>query len=145
MFQLSINDLSQAEFLSQYWQKKPLLIKQGFRNFEDPISPDELAGLAQEECIESRIITNANDKWKAHHGPFEEFDLLTETHSTLLVQAVDHWHPDSARLLEPFRFIPNWRIDDLMISFSTLDNASSNSFNCIFKLSNQIQFMLRSS
>jgi len=119
MFQLSINDLSQAEFLSQYWQKKPLLIKQGFRNFQDPISPDELAGLAQEECIESRIITNTNDKWKAHHGPFEEFDLLTATHSTLLVQAVDHWHPDSAQLLEPFRFIPNWRIDDLMISFST--------------------------
>ncbi|MGS0535815.1 JmjC domain-containing protein [Pseudoalteromonas sp. SaAl2] len=119
MYQLTINNLTEQEFLSQYWQKKPLLIKQGFSEFEDPLDANELAGLAVEESIESRIITNHNNEWLAHHGPFEDFELLTEQNSTLLVQAVDHWHPDAAQLLEPFRFIPNWRIDDLMISFST--------------------------
>lgn len=119
MYQLTINSLSEQEFLKEYWQKKPLLIKQGFRDFEDPLDANELAGLAMEESIESRIITNQNNDWQAHHGPFEDFELLTEQHSTLLVQAVDHWHPDAAQILEPFRFIPNWRIDDLMISYST--------------------------
>lgn len=119
MYQLTINNLSEQEFLSEYWQKKPLLIKQGFTDFEDPLDANELAGLAIEESIESRIITNHNNEWLAHHGPFEDFELLTEQNSTLLVQAVDHWHTDAAQLLEPFRFIPNWRIDDLMISFST--------------------------
>lgn len=119
MFDLKINALSHAEFLKEYWQKKPLLIKGGFADFEDPIEPEELAGLAMEEAIESRLITNHADKWESYHGPFEDFSLLTETNSTLLVQAVDHWHPTAAELLEPFRFIPNWRIDDLMISYST--------------------------
>ena len=119
MYQLTINSLTEQEFLKEYWQKKPLLIKQGFRDFEDPLDANELAGLAMEESIESRIITNQNNDWQAHHGPFEDFELLTEQHSTLLVQAVDHWHPDAAQILEPFRFIPNWRIDDLMISYST--------------------------
>ncbi|TMO55275.1 cupin domain-containing protein [Pseudoalteromonas phenolica] len=119
MFDLKINALTHAEFLKEYWQKKPLLIKGGFANFEDPIEPEELAGLAMEDDIESRLITNHDEKWESHHGPFEDFSLLTETNSTLLVQAVDHWHPIAAELLEPFRFIPNWRIDDLMISYST--------------------------
>lgn len=119
MYQLTINSLTQEQFLAEYWQKKPLLIKQGFKDFADPIEPEELAGLAMEESIESRIVTNHSDDWQAHHGPFEDFSLLTEKHSTLLVQAVDHWHNEAAQLLEPFRFIPNWRIDDLMISYST--------------------------
>ncbi|CAM4167783.1 cupin domain-containing protein [Pseudoalteromonas byunsanensis] len=119
MYKLSINSLTTAQFLSQYWQKQPLLIKSGFSNFVDPIEPEELAGLAMEESIESRLITNHNNDWQAHHGPFEDFTLLTPQNSTLLVQAVDHWHPEAAQLLTPFRFIPNWRIDDLMISYST--------------------------
>jgi len=119
MYHLKINDLSENEFLNHYWQKKPLLIRQGFTNFQDPIEPEELAGLAMEESIESRIVTNHNDDWQAFQGPFEDFEKLTEQHATLLVQAVDHWHSEAAQLLEPFRFIPNWRIDDLMISYST--------------------------
>ncbi|MEL0648493.1 cupin domain-containing protein [Pseudoalteromonas agarivorans] len=119
MYQLKINNLSEQEFLTQFWQKKPLLIKQGFSNFNDPIEAEELAGLAMEQNIESRIVTNHNNDWQAHQGPFENFELLTEEHSTLLVQAVDHWHCEAAQLLEPFRFIPNWRIDDLMVSYST--------------------------
>ncbi|MCW1717298.1 cupin domain-containing protein [Pseudoalteromonas sp. A3] len=119
MYQLKINNLCEQEFLNQYWQKKPLLIKQGFTDFQDPIEAEELAGLAMEESIESRIVTNHNNDWQAYQGPFEDFEKLTEQHATLLVQAVDHWHSDAAQLLRPFRFIPNWRIDDLMISYST--------------------------
>ncbi|MFY8273444.1 JmjC domain-containing protein [Pseudoalteromonas sp. SSDWG2] len=119
MYTLHINDLTQQEFLSQYWQKKPLLIKGGFKSFEDPLEPDELAGLAMEEGIESRIVTN-HDGWQCTNGPFEDFSPLSNENATLLVQAVDHWHPDAAQLLEPFRFIPNWRIDDLMVSYSTV-------------------------
>jgi len=119
MYQLKINNLCEQEFLNQYWQKKPLLIKQGFTDFQDPIEAEELAGLAMEESIESRIVTNHNNDWQAYQGPFEDFKKLTEQHATLLVQAVDHWHSDAAQLIHPFRFIPNWRIDDLMISYST--------------------------
>ena len=119
MYQLFLNELTPAQFLAEYWQKKPLLIKAGFRNFIDPISPDELAGLAGEEEIESRIVSNKNAVWDMETGPFEDFSHLGEDGWTLLVQAVDHWHPHSAALIEPFRFIPNWRIDDLMVSFAT--------------------------
>ncbi|WMS89416.1 cupin domain-containing protein [Pseudoalteromonas sp. HL-AS1] len=119
MYQLKINNLSEQEFLSHFWQKKPLLIKQGFADFQDPLDANELAGLAMEESIESRIITNHKNDWQTYQGPFEDFEQLTDDHSTLLVQAVDHWHSEAAQLLEPFRFIPNWRIDDLMISYST--------------------------
>ena len=69
--------ISKQEFINEYWQKKPALIKSGFNDFVDPISPDELAGLAMEECIESRLISNHNNEWQAHHGPFEDFELLT--------------------------------------------------------------------
>jgi 50S ribosomal protein L16 3-hydroxylase len=127
MYQLTLNvytpagikTLTTDEFIKQYWQKKPALIKAGFAHFNDPISPEELAGLAMEECIDSRIVTNQKNEWQAHHGPFDDFELLTPDHSTLLVQAVDHWHPMAGELMQPFRFIPNWRIDDLMVSYST--------------------------
>ncbi|MEO2279341.1 cupin domain-containing protein [Pseudoalteromonas pernae] len=118
MYTLHINELSETEFLNQYWQKKPLLIKAGFKDFADPLDAEELAGLAMEESIESRMVTN-HDGWQCENGPFEDFSALANDHATLLVQAVDHWHPEAAQLVEPFRFIPNWRIDDLMVSYST--------------------------
>ncbi|MDP5137041.1 cupin domain-containing protein [Rheinheimera baltica] len=118
MYQLHLGEISVTEFLQEYWQKKPLLIKGGFKGFTDPLSADELAGLAMEEDIESRIVSCINQQWDMHTGPFEDFNQFGEKDWTLLVQAVDHWHPDAAKLLDPFRFIPNWRIDDLMVSFS---------------------------
>lgn len=119
MLQLSFGDISLEQFMAEYWQKKPLLIKAGFANFQDPITPDELAGLAADEMIESRIVARDGADWLLETGPFEDYSDLGEKDWTLLVQAVDHWHPEAAKLIEPFRFIPNWRIDDLMISFST--------------------------
>jgi 50S ribosomal protein L16 3-hydroxylase len=119
MYQLQLNNLTIEQFLAEYWQKKPVLLKGGFANFQDPITPDELAGLAAEEEIESRIVARKDEQWLLETGPFEDYDQWGELDWTLLVQAVDHWHPESAALIEPFRFIPNWRIDDLMISYST--------------------------
>lgn len=118
MFQLNLG-MEIADFLNEYWQKKPLLIKQGFKHFTDPLTANELAGLAMEEEIESRIVSNANQQWQLETGPFEDYSEFGEQNWTLLVQAVDHWHPEAAKLIESFRFLPNWRIDDLMISFST--------------------------
>ncbi len=118
MYQLHLGELSVTDFLNEYWQKKPLLLKGGFKHFVDPLTADELAGLAQEEDIESRIVSCKQQQWDMQTGPFEDFSGFGDKDWTLLVQAVDHWHPAAAKLLDPFRFIPNWRIDDLMVSFS---------------------------
>ncbi len=116
MFELNL-DIS--HFLDSCWQKKPTVIKQGFIDFEDPILPDEIAGLAMEEEIESRLVYKTDNKWKAESGPFASFEKLENDGASLLIQAVDHWHEEAQTLVRPFRFLPNWRIDDLMISYST--------------------------
>ena len=117
-----LNGLTAGQFLAEYWQKKPLLIRQALPDFEPPLEADELAGLACEPQIESRIISGAGtDKhWQLRHGPFSEqtFDELGERDWTLLVQAVDHYLPEVAQLKKHFRFIPDWRLDDVMVSFA---------------------------
>jgi 50S ribosomal protein L16 3-hydroxylase len=116
-----LGDMPVDIFLRDYWQKKPLLIRGAFPDFTSPIDGDELAGLALEEEVESRLILEkGKTPWELRHGPFDEktFTQLPETHWTLLVQAVDQWVPEVNELLEYFRFIPNWRIDDIMISFA---------------------------
>ncbi len=119
MYRLNLGKLSLDDFMQQYWQKKPLLIKQGFSHFQDPLTANELAGLALEDDVESRLVQCTNGNWQLETGPFTDFARYGERDWTILVQAVDHWHPPAAELLQPFRFIPNWRIDDLMVSFST--------------------------
>jgi 50S ribosomal protein L16 3-hydroxylase len=112
-------DITPEQFLKEYWQKKPLLIKGAFKDFTDPIDANELAGLAMESEIESRIIANQNNQWQVEHGPFESFDKFGETDWTLLVQAVNNWSSETQTLLAAVDFIPKWRIDDVMVSFST--------------------------
>jgi len=119
MYTINLNDLSPQEFLTHYWQKKPLLIRQGLKDFQDPISPDELAGMAMEEQIESRLVWQQDGQWKAEHGPFEDYEHLGDKNWSLLIQGTDHFDRDVAELIRPFRFIPNWRIDDVMVSFAT--------------------------
>jgi 50S ribosomal protein L16 3-hydroxylase len=108
-------------FLSQYWQKKPLLIRNPWKAWSNPLEPDELAGLACEEEVESRVIRQAGEALTVEQGPFAEtrFGELGKAPWTLLVQAVDHYVPEVAALFEPFRFVPNWRIDDVMVSYAT--------------------------
>jgi 50S ribosomal protein L16 3-hydroxylase len=119
MYSVNLNNLTRQQFLEQYWQKKPLLIRQGLANFEDPITPDELAGLAMEEQIESRLVSQKEGQWEAQHGPFEDYGHLGENNWSLLIQGVDHWDENVNALLNEFRFLPNWRIDDVMVSFAT--------------------------
>jgi len=108
-------------FLAEYWQKRPLLIKNPWQSWTNPIEPDELAGLACEQEVESRLVTGTYDALKVEHGPIPQtrFARLGKEPWTLLVQAVDHHVPSVAALLEPFRFIPNWRVDDVMVSYAT--------------------------
>lgn len=114
-YQLTLN---WPDFLERHWQKRPVVLKRGFSNFIDPLSPDELAGLAMESEIDSRLVSHQDGKWQVSHGPFESYDHLGESNWSLLVQAVNHWHEPTAALMRPFRALPDWRIDDLMISFS---------------------------
>ncbi|MET0225843.1 MAG: cupin domain-containing protein, partial [Dokdonella sp.] len=161
-----------ARFLLDYWQKRPLLIRGAFAQFDNPVAPDDLAGLACEELALARIVVQetlpadrpaarkrgsatrtkmdsrlrgndgartgalsdsnqvdaadradteaASRRWILRNGPFAEsdFETLPKTHWTLLVQDVDKWDADVAALLQPFDFLPSWRIDDVMISYA---------------------------
>jgi 50S ribosomal protein L16 3-hydroxylase len=114
--------ISKLEFLRDYWQKKPLLIKQALPEFISPISADELAGLACEEELESRIVigTTHNHDWQLINGPFpqETFAKLPNENWTLLVQGVDRYVDEVYHLINHFDFIPRWRFDDVMISYA---------------------------
>jgi 50S ribosomal protein L16 3-hydroxylase len=111
-----------ARFLEQYWQKHPLLIRQAFPGFHPPMDEGDLGGLSCEDMALSRIVVrdDESDTWELHQGPFveDEFAQLPDDHWTLLVQDVDKWDADVARLLDPFRFLPSWRIDDVMVSYA---------------------------
>nr|WP_295659687.1 cupin domain-containing protein [Polymorphobacter sp.] len=109
-----------AAFLRDHWQKKPLLIRGDGTAWRNPIDPDDLAGLAGEDGVEARIVTRTKKTWKLEHGPFKasRFAKPGKKPWTLLVQAVDHAMPEVAALIEPFRFVPNWRIDDVMVSYA---------------------------
>ena len=116
-----LGGLTPREFLRDYWQQKPLLVRQAIPGFESPISADELAGLALEEEVESRLVLeHGAHPWELRRGPFAEdtFSQLPERDWTLLVQAVDQFVPEVAEVLKDFGFLPSWRIDDLMISFA---------------------------
>ncbi|WP_189518926.1 cupin domain-containing protein [Kushneria pakistanensis] len=119
---LPLGGMSAETFLRDYWQKKPLLIRGAFPDFQSPLDPDDLAGLACEDNVEARLVElDGPDKpWQVSHGPFDDetFARLGRKDWSLLVQAVDHYVPEVAELLEHFTFIPRWRLDDIMVSFA---------------------------
>jgi len=119
MYNLDLNQMSQNEFLTTYWQKKPVVIRQGFNDFVDPIAADEFAGIAMEEAVQSRLIAKKNGQWQAEFGPFESYEHLGDRDWSLVIQALDNFSEEAAELIEPFRFLPHWRLDDLMASFAT--------------------------
>ena len=114
--------MSPQAFLRDFWQQRPLLIRNAFANFRSPLSADDLGGLACEEFALSRLIVHdpQTGHWSLRSGPFSEADFadLPRSHWTLLVQDVDKWDADVAALLEPFDFLPSWRIDDVMVSYA---------------------------
>ena len=107
------------EFLKNSWQKEPKLIK-NFISADNLITPNELAGLACESFVESRLLTE-NPPIKVQHGPFREeiFGELPPKDWTLLVQSVDHYHDEVRFLKKLFDFVPSWRLDDVMVSYAT--------------------------
>jgi len=113
--------LSTQGFLDQYWQKKPLLIRQALPDFETPVSPDELAGMSLEEGTTPRIVTqNSAGDYQLEHGPFadDRYESIgNKDWSLLITDCEKHW-PELLTWIEPFRFLPRWRMDDLMISFA---------------------------
>lgn len=111
-----------AAFLRDYWQKRPLLIRSAFADFTLPLEPDDLGGLALGDNVLARLIEHDrdNDRWTIHNAPIDEaiFARLPDRDWTLLVQDVDKWDVDVAELLEAFRFLPRWRVDDIMVSYA---------------------------
>jgi len=117
-----LGDFSKEQFLKEYWQKKPCLIRNAIAGFEPLLDGNDLAGLACEEMAESRLVkgsVKAAD-WTVAHGPFSDSDFaeLPEENWTLLVQDVEKHYAPLQDLMRQFSFIPNWRLDDLMISFA---------------------------
>ncbi len=105
-------------FLAEYWQRKPLLMRNAISSFASPLPADELAGLALEEEVESRIIEYQGGQWRLLHGPFSAEDFKRDSPWTLLVQAVDHYVPAVAELRQLVHFLPSWRLDDVMVSYA---------------------------
>lgn len=117
---LVLGGVSRARFLREHWQKKPLLVRGAFPAWKDPLTPDELAGLACEDGVESRVVRGKGRRWDVSWGPHPEsrFAELPEREWTLLVQEVNRWVPEAALLLDHFSWLPNVRVDDVMVSYA---------------------------
>ena len=116
-----LGGLSPARFMRRHWQKQPLLVRQAVPGFAPPLDRARLFALAADEAVESRLLVRDGARWKLRHGPLPRRALppLARPGWTLLVQGVD-LHVDAARtLLDRFRFLPEARLDDLMISYAS--------------------------
>ncbi len=116
-----LGGLSAEAFLSTHWQTTPLLVKAALPGYQPPLDAHELAGLACEPDVESRLIRQTpDDRWLLEHGPFdaERFSRLPESRWTLLVQDLEQHVPEINALLQLLDFLPAWRVDDVMASFA---------------------------
>jgi 50S ribosomal protein L16 3-hydroxylase len=116
-----LGGLTPAQFMRHHWQKKPLLVRQAIPGFTAPLPRADLFALAGQEGVESRLVQQTDDVWKLQHGPFARRALppLQRPDWTLLVQGVD-LHNDSVHaLMQQFRFVPDARLDDVMISYAS--------------------------
>ena len=115
-----LGDLSAKQFLREYWQKKPLLIRNAFPQFVDPLTKREVFELAQRDDAESRLITHTTAGWQLRHGPFNkrEFTALKDARWTVLIQDTQHFSHEAHEVLAKFNFIPHARVDDLMVSYA---------------------------
>ena len=113
--------LTPAQFMRRHWQKKPLLVRQALPDFKPVLSRAELFKLAAREEVSSRLIVQNKTGWRMKQGPFAPRSLPTlgQAGWTLLVQSVDQHDHNAHALLQQFRFVPDARLDDLMVSFAT--------------------------
>ena len=105
--------------MRQHWQRKPLLIRDAFPNFVPTVDRELLFELAGDPHAESRLITFSGGRRSLRHGPFVRLPSLQRSGWTLLVQGVDLLDDSARQLLSRFRFVPDARLDDLMVSFAT--------------------------
>lgn len=116
-----LGGLTVNEFLRDYWQKKPLLIRQAVPGFKGLLDPQQLIDLACVADVQARLVTYQRKQWKLRHAPFEpaDFEGLTGKGKwSVLVQGVNHFLPKGAELAKQFNFIPHARFDDLMVSYA---------------------------
>lgn len=119
-----LGGLTAEQFMAEYWQKKPLLVRNAMPELIDMFEPQDLFDLALEDDVTARLLTQhgkQHDQWKVKNSPFSKKDLNRKNlpeYWTLLVQAVDHWSIELADLWQKFAFIPQWRRDDIMISYA---------------------------
>ncbi len=116
-----LGGLSAESFMRRHWQKKPLLVRQAMPGVLPPIGPQALFALAASDDVESRLVLRDGRGWSVRQGPLPRRALPPRKRRewTLLVQGVD-LHVDAAhQLLQQFRFVPDARLDDLMVSFAT--------------------------
>lgn len=114
--------MTPAVFLRDYWQKKPLLVRQAIPQFLPVISTAELFALALRDDVETRLVSQQRKRWQMQRGPFAVMpaaNASTVDHWTLLVQGVNLHDHRADVLLRQFRFIPDSRLDDLMISYAS--------------------------
>lgn len=116
-----LGGLSPDRFMRRHWHKKPLLVRQAIPGFQPLLSRAELFELAGREGVESRLVVGGANGWKLRRGPFARRSLppLQQPDWTLLVQGVDLHHDAVHALMQQFRFVPDARLDDLMISYAT--------------------------
>jgi 50S ribosomal protein L16 3-hydroxylase len=116
-----LGGLSAAQFMRRHWQKKPLLIRNAFPDFKPLLSRQDLFAMAADEAVESRLIVHQAKGWRLRHGPFARTALppLKQPRWSLLVQGVDLHVNAAHELLQRFRFVPDARLDDLMISWAS--------------------------
>jgi 50S ribosomal protein L16 3-hydroxylase len=114
-----LGDITPAQFLRDYWHKKPLLIRNAIPGFKPLLKVEALAELAKLNYVESRLITNVDGQWDMQHGPLEALPPRSQKEWTMLVQGANLHDAGCDALLRQFNFIPDARLDDLMISFAT--------------------------
>ncbi len=122
MIHVNWQGITPEKFLQQYWQKQHLFLKNAVSGLGDLIDGNDLAGLSEDEQVESRLVyQKPENQYHLVHGPFTEEDYLQygQSHWTLLVQAVNHYLPELSQLLAHFKFIPQWLLDDVMVSYAT--------------------------
>lgn len=116
-----LGGLTPAQFMKRHWHKKPLLVRQAIPDFRPCVGRAELVELAGRQEVESRLIVQGAKGWKMKHGPLSRRSLppFSQKHWTFLVQGVDLHHDGVHQLMQQFRFVPDARLDDLMISYAT--------------------------
>lgn len=114
-----IADVSVEQFMKEDWHIRPRLFRQAFPGFEPLCDFDTIAEMASDEDIESRFIEHSKSGWALQNGPFDELPPMTKKAWTVLVQGIDHHLPEAYDLLQLFRFIPDARLDDVMLSLAS--------------------------